>query len=43
MHLPPEILDTLREKKARYPTTFSAHSPEKKDTSGDIIENEDED
>ena len=43
MHLPPEILDVLREKKARYFPTFSAHSPKKKYKSDDIIEDEDED
>ncbi|KAF9782276.1 hypothetical protein BJ322DRAFT_1010319 [Thelephora terrestris] len=37
-----EILDVLREKKARYFPTFSAHSPKKKYKSDDIIEDEED-
>lgn len=40
--LPLEILDVLREKKARYFPTFSAHSPKKKYKSDDIIEDEED-
>ena len=42
MRLPLEILDVLREKKARHFPTFPANSPKRKYKSDDIIEDEEE-